>query len=439
MPSTAPDAAAEAAALLKRELAELIGTGQSPVRLRRSTAARDWSLSGAMALTGQPDGPVRLAPGGPASWMRAAAALAGTSAALPDPAALLGERAACSGLGRRGPRSVGGAFRSFRTADGWLGMSLARPDDFDRLPALIEADIEGDPWRAVQQWLTGRPAAAAAARAQLLGLPAAKVATAPAPATRPAVKVQLGGPAPGRRARPMVVDLSALWAGPLCAHLLGLTGARVIKVESSTRPDGARRGAARFYDLLHAGHESVALDFGEPAGRQALQDLVGAADVVVEASRPRALQQLGLDAAGYVAAGTVWVAVSAYGREQPLEVGFGDDVAAAAGLVVNDGDGPYPVGDAIGDPLAGATAAAAVSVALRASCGCLLDVSMHAAAANAARLATDEAEVVRRDGAWWADCQRELIPVGEPRARRGVAQAPAMGAHTSRVLTELRR
>ena len=40
---------------------------------------------------------------------------------------------------------------------------------------------------------------------------------------------------------PLVVDLSALWAGPLCAHLLGLAGARVVKVESLGRPDGARR------------------------------------------------------------------------------------------------------------------------------------------------------------------------------------------------------
>jgi crotonobetainyl-CoA:carnitine CoA-transferase CaiB-like acyl-CoA transferase len=132
------------------------------------------------------------------------------------------------------------------------------------------------------------------------------------------------------------------------------------------------------------------------------------------------------------------VAVSAYGREQPLAVGFGDDVAAAAGLVVDDGDGPYPVGDAIADPLAGVTAAAAVSAALRGSRGCLLDVSMRDVAAHAGGLVTDEAQVVQRDGAWWVDCQGELIPVREPRARHRVTQAPAMGAHTSRVLAELR-
>ncbi|GAB2869516.1 CoA transferase [Nocardioides pacificus] len=49
-------------------------------------------------------------------------------------------------------------------------------------------------------------------------------------------------------------------AGPLCAHLLGLDGARVVKVESTTRPDGARRGPAAFFELLHAGHAQLTLD-----------------------------------------------------------------------------------------------------------------------------------------------------------------------------------
>ena len=43
----------------------------------------------------------------------------------------------------------------------------------------------------------------------------------------------------------LVVDLSALWAGPLCGGLLAGAGATVVKVESTHRPDGARRGPAR--------------------------------------------------------------------------------------------------------------------------------------------------------------------------------------------------
>src|SRR6266545_4348154 len=153
------DARVAAARALAAELGVI---GARPVHMVPSTAARDWALSGAMALTGRAGGPVRLAPGGPASWVRAAAGVIGVDQALPDPAALLGERAACVGLTRNAPRSVGSAYRS---------------------------PLDGDPWLAVQRWLSGLEVAKAAERAQLLGLPASVVATAAAPVLRPAVDV----------------------------------------------------------------------------------------------------------------------------------------------------------------------------------------------------------------------------------------------------------
>ncbi len=193
-----------------------------------------------------------------------------------------------------------------------------------------------------------------------------------------------GGPRRGRSKHPVVVDLTALWAGPLCARLLGLAGAAVIKVEDVARPDGARYGTPAFFDLMHAGHEFVAIDFGRDGDR--LVELVASADVVLEASRPRALRQLGLDAAEYVRTGTIWVSITAYGRGvgDELRVGFGDDVAAGAGLVTWLDSVPVPVGDAIADPLAGVHAAAAAIVALHAGQGSLVDVSMHDTARRAA-------------------------------------------------------
>lgn len=126
-----------------------------------------------------------------------------------------------------------------------------------------------------------------------------------------------------------MVDFSALWAGPLCAHLLGLAGADVIKVETPDRPDGARRGHPGFYRLLHAGHRSVVLDPATPRGRDALAALVASAGIVIEASRPRALGRWGLDPAKTPA---TWISITAAGRSSD-RVGFGDDVAAGAGLV----------------------------------------------------------------------------------------------------------
>ena len=87
-----------------------------------------------------------------------------------------------------------------------------------------------------------------------------------------------------------MLDLSSLWAGPLCGRILADAGARVTKVESTARPDGAHQGGAAFFDLLNGGKEQVAFDLDTDDGRAALQQLVARADVVIEASRPRALE-----------------------------------------------------------------------------------------------------------------------------------------------------
>src|SRR5262249_33906126 len=172
----------------------------------------------------------------------------------------------------------------------------------------------------------------------------------------------------------VVADFSALWAGPLCAHLLGLAGARVVKVETPWRPDGARRGNVAFYRLLHAGHRTVVLDPRTSSGRQAMAALVDAADVVIESSRPRALARFGLDADAAAAAGTTWVSITAYGRCSD-RVGFGDDVAAGSGRVARAAGGvPLFCGAALAAPLPGLPAA--VAAACAPASGALLDIAM---------------------------------------------------------------
>src|SRR5205814_1300319 len=132
------------------------------------------------------------------------------------------------------------------------------------------------------------------------------------------------------------------------------------------RPDGARRGEPAFFDLLNGGSSSVALDLRAPDGRSRLADLLAQADVVIEGSRPRALAQLGLAAEDVVASREriTWVSITAYGREQGMRTGYGDDTAAAGGLVTSTG-GPVFVGDAIADPLTGVNAALAAWAGLQ--------------------------------------------------------------------------
>ena len=83
----------------------------------------------------------------------------------------------------------------------------------------------------------------------------------------------------------MVLDLSALWAGPLCGHLLWLCGGRVIKVESRDRLDGARFGDADFYALLNQGKRSVVVGLGAPDERALLRPL-GRTGPTSSSSRP---------------------------------------------------------------------------------------------------------------------------------------------------------
>lgn len=390
-----------------------------------------------MWLSGRSDCAPLIAPGDPAGLVArrlaryAEATTARTGSPAPDTvpdARLLGERAAIAGLSRRAPFSAGGAFRAVRTRDGWLGLSLARPDDVALVPALIEGLVAGDagamPWAAVADWARSTTTTAAFDRACLLGLPAAP--WPPAPAVRPAV-IRVQG---GRRSmpeRPLVVDLTSLWAGPLCAHLLGLAGCRVVKVESNRRPDGARRGSSAFYDLLHAGHESVMLDFTDAADQGRLADLLGRADLVLEASRPRALAALGIDARQYVAGGVSWLSITARGRESDT-VGFGDDVAVAAGLAVVDGQDLVPLGDALADPLTGVAAAAAAAEALVADHAHLVDVSMVDVAREAVGPSPDA--IVHRIGDdWWVESASGRYQVAPPTARSADGRAAPAGAH----------
>lgn len=412
-------------------------TTPDPTEAARAEALRDWAASGAMALTGRPDAPPMAAPGRAASFVRESldrvAELAESRSdrrpLLPD-VRLLGERAVIAGLSRNAPWSCGGAFRAVRTTDGWLGLSLPRSDDLSLLPALVESDIVEDPWDALTTWARDLPTEQAVERARLLGL--ATASSLPG-STRDAVTVTEGGSRRTPSDRPRVLDLTSLWAGPLCAHLLAAGGAEVVKVESTRRPDGARHGPAQFFDLLHAGHRMVALDFRDPADVARLRALVRSSDLVLEASRPRALRQLGIDAEEVVADGTSWLSITAHGRRADL-IGFGDDVAAGAGLVVHVEDVIAPCGDALADPLAGVAAAVAAEEALGAPAARLIDVSMHHVAASVAD-GKPLPHVVRREGAtWWVDCDAGSFPVAEPMARTSVRAAGVLGADNAEVL-----
>lgn len=424
------------------------------VTLDSRPAVQDWAESGAMALTGRVDGPPMMCPGAPAAATRAALAVfaavcrsSGSAVGRLPGIEILGERAALFGRGRHGPWSVGRAFRVLPAVDSHLGISLPRPDDLALLPALIEGEIGSDPWHAVADWSRRCTADEAAARAQLLGIAAAPVPRTPGgPGDDQSrhrggrgIIVRRGGVRRFRRPNPLVLDLTSLWAGPLCAHLLGLAGAQVVKVESTQRPDGSRSGRREFFDLMHAEHASVAVDLTTPYGVETLRRLVDVADLVLEASRPRALRRLGIDAEAAVDNGTSWLSITAYGRTGPWadRIGFGDDVAAAAGAVVMDRGELLPCGDALADPVTGVHAAAAAAAVLAAKSAFLVDVSMRDVLGASLSRAGEPHQVARgQDGNWRVRIADDDFPVLAPRARRATSPAAELGADTDAVLSK---
>jgi len=405
-----------------------------------------WAASGAMHLSGEPDGPPVIAPGNPGGaadvLLRHWASATGSEPLLGSrpAAALLAERAAFTGMTRRGGISCGGTSRILPVSGVPVAVSLPRRSDWQLVPALTEGRVDHG-WTQLAQWLSSADPSEVYQRAQLLGIPLA-VIPGPTIRRRPGVQIHTVRRARERRGRLRVVDLSSLWAGPLAAHLLGVAGADVIKVESTQRPDGARYGNADFFDLLHGGHRAVAYDLSGADGQGKLLDLILAADVVIEASRPRALEQLGVRAQSVVEAGVTWVSITAYGRSgaNGLRVGFGDDVAAGAGLVAPGRKGPVFCGDAIADPLAGLAAAAAVGLTASHGEARLLDVSMSdVVSAAVAGAGPSHAAQVRRTPngrGWLVDTGKLVCAVARPHRRRAVARAPDLGSSNDEVSSE---
>jgi hypothetical protein len=344
-----------------------------------------------------------------------------------DAATLMAERAALMGHGWNGAASPSGRCRLLEAADGWLALNLARDEDWTLMPAWLEQEGVSD-WDAVAAAVRGRNAPALVERGREMGLAVAldgaPVAAGAAHGCDSFVATPVAAMGRSRRKAPRVLDLSSLWAGPLCGDLLRRLGADVVKVESVARPDGARAGPPLFFDLLNAGKRSVALDLRAPSGIAALRRLIARADIVIESARPRALRQLGIEAEELVRAhpGLTWVSITGYGRSGPEAdwIAYGDDAGVAAGLshlVWRETGERVMVGDAVADPLTGIHGALA---AWQAYCegGGLVALSLTGTVRSALAAAGGG-----------------VAPAFAPRGRAlAMRSAPALGADTAAVL-----
>ena len=383
--------------------------------------ASRWAMSGAMSLTGEPSGPPRQVPVGVTLCMEQLATTIGEITGLSiDGPALLGERAAIAGFTRQGSRSVGGYAQLVESIDKPICINFARPDDLRSIPAWLQEEIDPNNRKELFSVLGKSKSEQLMKQADLLGIPLGVPGTEkhkhPAHLTE-------GKTSNKQAATTLVIEFGSLWASPLCGDLLRRSGCRVIKIESVSRPDGARRGPTGFFDLLNGGKESLALDFSDDRSLELLKKIVKEADVIIEGSRPRALRQLGIDAEIEVEDGKVWVSITGYGRNGPRSKGvaFGDDAAVSGGLFLKD---PLCfIADAVSDPSAGLLAATLALSALKSGKGWLIDIPLSAVANW--MLGTGEKPEETAENI-----------IAEPRARKIEINAPTAGRHNSQLENE---
>lgn len=261
--------------------------------------------------------------------------------------------------------------------EGWMAVSLARDADRELVPAWTGCGFDDEPWEAVARTAAERDVGPMVDAAAELHMPVARIGEAE-PLAAPELQASKGDDE-------IVVDLSALWAGPYCGALLAEAGHAVVKVESAARPDPTRLHTPKLDARLNGNKRRVQMDLD---GDELLAT-IGEARVLITSARPHALARLGLDEEHLfrINPDLLWIAITAHGwtGAAAMRVGFGDDCAAAGGLVRWKEEAPHFIGDALADPLAGMTAATLALEALSTQQGGVIDVSLARTAATFAK------------------------------------------------------
>jgi itaconate CoA-transferase len=189
-----------------------------------------------------------------------------------------------------------------------------------------------------------------------------------------------------------VVAVEQAVSAPICTRHLGDLGARVIKVENRVGGDFTRgfddyvNGMSAYFAWVNRNKESVALDLKAPLGREALQRLVGKADVLVQNLAPGAAARLGLDprVLRQHKPGLITVGISGFGNGGPFEAARAYDLLAQAegGSVAVTGDQGYrakpgiPMADIGAGMYALSSVLAALFVRERTGEGATIDVGL---------------------------------------------------------------
>jgi crotonobetainyl-CoA:carnitine CoA-transferase CaiB-like acyl-CoA transferase len=141
-----------------------------------------------------------------------------------------------------------------------------------------------------------------------------------------------------------VVELTSVVLGPWACQILADMGADVIKIEppagDSNRQLGAAKhpGMAALYLTCNRNKRSIVLDVKQPAGREAVLDLVRTADVFVHNNRPQVMTKLGLDYEALKAVNPMLIYCGSYGYARRGPYGskgaLDDSIQSIAGIAM---------------------------------------------------------------------------------------------------------
>ena len=175
-----------------------------------------------------------------------------------------------------------------------------------------------------------------------------------------------------------VLDLSRVFAGPLCGQVLADFGADVIKVEHPGRGDDTRDWGMRigktettYYNSMNRNKRSITVDLQTPEGVKIIRDLLPQCDVVIQNFKTGGAEKLGL---GYeqlkaIKPDLIYCSVAGYDSSGPEAKRPGYDlvIQGEAGLMAINGEASQPplkFGVAAVDMMTGMYAAQAVLAAL---------------------------------------------------------------------------
>ena len=193
----------------------------------------------------------------------------------------------------------------------------------------------------------------------------------------------------------VVLDLTRVLAGPLCAQMLADMGAEVIKVEHPGRGDDTRHWGPPFADTeaayflgVNRNKKSLALDFKSPSGLKVLKNLVKKSDIVIDNFKPGLLDKLGLTGRWFEqeASSVIRCSITGYGTKGPNGGMPGYDflLQAESGLmaITGESDGaPMKLGVAVVDIATGMNAVIGILAALnkryRTKTGSVIDVNLY--------------------------------------------------------------